>query len=205
MCLSLYLKKLRWLFKKTQIQRAAWAQTWHLRRVAAGQQAVLFSFLFLQTEKESRTGHLQSRLYENEQWGSQHHPRTWYTGTMSKVEMCKNRQAREHSSRLTYFYCGAPGLSTLVTARSNKWHQGTAAPPLPCEHSYSAWSDGFALSLGRLLPQQNAIKLCVNCLTTWLDTFKILKINISNYNKFLKSVQGRGKIYTWPIIHQLLC
>lgn len=82
------------------------------------------------------------------------------------------------------FYCEALGLSTLVTASSDKWHQGTGAPPLPCEHSYSACKDGFALSLGRLLPQQNAIKLCVNCLTTWLDTFKILEISVNNYNNF---------------------
>lgn len=31
------------------------------------------------------------------------------------------------------FYCDALGLSTLVTASSDKWHQGTGAPPLPCE------------------------------------------------------------------------
>lgn len=75
-------------------------------------------FSFCRKKRKAGLWALQSRLYENEQWGSlitqepgkQELLDNW--GFMSKMEMCKTREAWEHSSRLTYFYCDAPGLST---------------------------------------------------------------------------------------------
>lgn len=120
MCLSLCLKKLRWLFKKNADPKGSRSLNLAFENSVTTEtvgNALQFS-LFAERKGKQDCGHLQSRLYENEQWGSlitqelgkQDLLDNW--GFMSKMEMCKTREAWEHSSRLTYFYCDAPGLST---------------------------------------------------------------------------------------------
>ena len=59
----------------------------------------------------------------------------------------------------------------LGSCHSDNWYPALrCSVPAPGQQ-VSAWNDGSALSLGSLLPQLKAIKLCANCLTTWPDTF----------------------------------